>query len=84
MELRKLKRIGIIIVVLSLALLIFQNLHDAPISFFFLNFDIPVSLLILITLLAGFALGMIAAINMGKEKKSEEATTQAPPAADSQ
>ena len=84
MELRKLKRIGIIIVILSLALLIFQNLQEAPISFFFLHFDIPVALLILITLLGGFALGMFAAINSGKAKKSEEATTPTPSGVDGQ
>ena len=69
MELKKLKRIGIIILVLALLLFIFTNRANVPVYLFFITVDMPLILLMVFTALVGFALGIYTALNVGKEKK---------------
>ena len=71
MELKKLKRIGIIILVLFLLLFVFANLEKAQISFFpGLEVDMPLALVIFLSALVGFVIGVFVALNVGREKKS--------------
>ncbi len=68
MELKKLKRIGIIILVLSLLLFTFSNLREVEIQLFFWQVPMPLALLIFLTALIGFVIGVFVALNIGKDK----------------
>ncbi len=73
MELKKLKRTGIIILVLLLLLFIFTNIRPVEITLFFWHFDMPLALLILLTVLTGFVLGIVAALSLSwKKDKSDK------------
>jgi len=69
MEMKKLKRIGIVIMVLALTLFIFTNTESAPISLFLWDFNTPLILVMLLPLLIGIALGVYIARNVGKNDK---------------
>ena len=78
MELRKLKRIGIIILVLTLLLFVFSNLGETEIQLLLWNPTMPLALLIFLCALIGFAIGMLVAVNMGKSKKSRPTSLPQP------
>lgn len=78
MELRKLKRIGIIILVLSLLLFVFSNLGDTEIQLLLWNPTMPLALLIFLCALIGFVIGMLVALSMGKDKKPRTSPTPKP------
>lgn len=67
METKKLKRIGIIILVLSVLLLVFQNLDVVEVNIFIWSPELPLALLILLTCLIGVALGLVATLKAGKK-----------------
>ena len=69
MEVKKLKRIGILIIVLGLLLFIFTNTDTTPITFFLWDVEAPLILVMLLPLLIGMALGVYVSRNVGKEKK---------------
>ena len=72
MEVKKLKRIGVIILVLALLLFIFTNTESAPITVIYRDFEVPLILVMLMPLLFGFALGMYVARNIGREKPKKK------------
>ena len=77
MEMRKLKRIGVVILVLALVLLIFSNRGEVPIHFLF-GFHMNISLILLMVgnVLIGFALGIYVARNIGNKVKSDSSPSQ--------
>ena len=79
MEVKKLKRIGIVVLVLAVALFIFQNTDAAPISLFLWDVNAPLILVMLLPLLIGIAVGVYIARNVGKEKPEAKPTPDEPP-----
>ena len=73
METKKLKLIGIIILVLSLLLLVFQNMAAVEVQIFIWNPELPLALLILLTCLIGVALGLITTLRVGKKNAAQRA-----------
>lgn len=68
---KKLKRIGIIILLLSLLLFVFSNLQEIEISILIWEPKMPLALLIFLTALIGFVIGVFVALNVGKDKKTD-------------
>ena len=70
MEVKKLKRIGILIAVLALLLFIFTNTESTEISVFLWHPEVPLILVMMVPLLIGLALGVYIARNVGKDKNA--------------
>ena len=79
MELRKLKRIGIIILLLLLLLFVFSNLQPIEIQLLFWRPTMPLALLIFLTALLGFVIGMFVALNVGNGNKTAPTSTPVDP-----
>lgn len=58
MELRKLKRLGILIALLCLLLFVLSNMHDAQVMLIIWRKELPLSLALLFAALIGFVVGV--------------------------
>jgi uncharacterized integral membrane protein len=63
------KLYGGLVLALLAVLLILQNTTPVPANFLFWTLTTPLAILLLITLLVGFALGTIATLLTGRQKK---------------
>lgn len=79
---KKLKRIGAIILVLSTLLFIFTNTESAPVTVLYRDFEMPLILVMLVPLLIGFVLGLYVARNIGRDKAAKNKKAGSAPTPD--
>jgi uncharacterized integral membrane protein len=78
MAMKKLKRISVLVLALSLLVFVFLNLEDTSIELFFWQPTIPMALLIFVVALIGFLIGIFAALKIGKGQQPTTDKTQTP------
>jgi len=63
------KLVALLVAVVLVLLLIFQNTAAAPVRFLFFRTELPQSLMLLITFLLGYAAGIVSILHLSARRK---------------
>ena len=65
---KRFKMIGILVLALSIGIVILQNTESVQTKILFFSFTMPRAVLLFLTVLIGFIIGMLSSLRVGRKK----------------